>query len=1711
MSSSAAAAGDTSGRSTLIDHFQAVLGASPDAQTYRFLADGEGTPVGVANRDLDARARALAVRLRQCVDAGDRALIVCPPGIDYLASFLACLYARVVAVPVYPPNPVLLKRTLPRLIGVIEDSRPAIVLAPAAVTAMATEIARQAPGLAALRWEAVDRIDPALAGDWRRPAFEPGDIAFLQYTSGSTGSPKGVMLTHANLAANLQVTNRRFVRGADDTHLVSWLPPYHDMGLIGGMLQPLYGGFPVTFMAPVSFLKRPLRWLKAISEHGATLSGGPNFAYDLCVAKTTEDQRAELDLSTWRQAFCGAEPVRADTVQRFVEAFAPAGFRRSAFYPCYGLAEATLFVTGNAGLTGPTVRHLEAAALARHLAVDAAAGEGTRPVVGSGQPADGHDVAVVDPQTAERLPDGGVGEIWVSGPSVAQGYWGKPDESAATFRARLAGETDRTYLRTGDLGCMSGDELFVTGRSKDVIIIAGRNHYPQDIEGTVEQSDAALRPGSGVACSVDRDGEEQLVVVQEVAGNRARLDAGRAVAAIRAAVAAQHGLAVHDIVLVKQGSIPKTSSGKLQRGACREAFLGGALDVVAAWSAAGESTRPAPGGAGSEPVTASPPAAPSPQADTMRRAYATIERLQQRVTDAERARSEPIAIVGVGARFPGGVVDTESFWDLLSNGRDAVGEIPADRWDVDAYYDPEPLRAGKSISRWGGYLEHVDRFDHDFFGISRREAVMMDPQQRLILEVTWEALEDAGLPPRDLAGSATGVYMGLCSSDYSGQVFRTAEGIQAHASTGNSHGIATGRVSYLLDLKGPSVSIDTACSSSLVAVHQAGQALRLGDIDMAICGAVNVVLQPHLSISFSQFPEMLAADGRCKTFDAAADGFVRSEGCGVVVLKRLSDAVRDGDRIHALIRGSAVNQDGRSSGLTAPNGAAQRAVLRRALQVSGVAPEQLGYIETHGAGTKLGDPIEVEALAEVYGRPEGAALYLGAVKTSLGHTEAASGIAGLIKAVLCLEHGEIPPNLHFQRLNPHISFDGTTFAVPTARTPWPTPGPRYAGLSSFGFSGTNTHLILQQAPEAVAATPDDRRPASVLALSAKTETALVKLARRYQRRLAAAGTRADAADVCFSANTGRGHLPHRLAAVGASAGDLAARLADYARGEPAPGLLSGRAADAAASDVVFLFTGQGPQRAGMARELYETQPTFRRVLDHCDAVLRPVLDQPLLSAIYPQDPADDLINDMAYAQPGLFAVEYALAELWRSWGVEPAAVLGHSLGEYTAACFAGAMALDDALRVVAERGRLLHRLADTGAMAAVFASADEVGREVARHDPDLVSVAAANGPANTTISGTRAAVEAVCAAFTARGVDVRRLRISTSSHSPLIEPVLEPLRDLLSSVRFTAPRIPLVSNLTGRLWPWDQVVDAGYWCRHARRPVLFADGVATLRDLGYRTFLEVGPAPTLLGLLGDIVPPGADVLMLPSLRPKAGDWSVLLDSVSRLYVQGADLDWAGFDRDYTRARVRLPHYPFDKVRCWHDLAGAATPFAASGASPAPGGSAAAAAGASGASPAPAGRAGPAPVRGWASSLPAAEDLLSAPAGERVDVLIAELLRSVQRALGAGSSTVDPDVPLSGLGLDSLMAVELRNEIQSRLGVSIAIAGLLGGATIRTVSEQIIAQIEQRQRSGPGAPDSTAAIRRVARVEDLAEQLLAVVEQTPEAMVGATSGTEHGDV
>ena len=913
----------------------------------------------------------------------------------------------------------------------------------------------------------------------------------------------------------------------------------------------------------------------------------------------------------------------------------------------------------------------------------------------------------------------------------------------------------------------------------------------------------------------------------------------------------------------------------------------------------------------------------------VKRALLEIRELRSRLAQAEAVQHGPIAIVGMGLRFPGGARDAATFESLLWSGADAVTEIPRERWSLAALYAQDPDAPGKMTTRHGAFIDQVDRFDAEFFNISPREAASMDPQQRLMMEVAWEALEDAGHAGAGLAGSRTGVYAGIANNDYGRALYGHPDLIDPYFSTGNAYSVAAGRLSYFLGVHGPAVAVDTACSSSLVALHLACQALRLRECDLALAGGVNLILTPEMNINFSK-ARMMAADGRCKTFDAAADGYVRGEGCGVVVLRRLSDALADGDRILALVRGSALNQDGRSSGLTAPNGPSQEAVIRAALAAAQVPAESIGYVEAHGTGTPLGDPIEVGAIGAALceGRARSQPLLLGSVKTNLGHLESAAGVAGVIKVILAFRRCEIPPHLHFKTGNPHIDWATLPIRVPTGVTAWaPIDGRRLAGVSSFGFSGTNAHVILEEPPPAVqsadaadVATKD--RPLHALALAARDAGALVDLARRYELRLA---DDVPVSDLCYSANAGRSHFAHRLCAVGASRAELRRSLAAYVAGSASETVAAGHIEGTPRVQVAFLFTGQGAQHAGMGRGLYETSPVFRRVLDRCAEVLAAHLVRPLLQVMFaPKGDAD--INDVRYAQPANFALEVALAELWRSWGIEPAAVMGHSLGEYAAACVAGMLSLEDGLRLVAERGRLTHELALEGAMGAVFATEAVVQAALARADGAL-TIAAYNGPEHFVISGPRSAVVQTLGRLESGGVRVKLLRVQHAAHSRQVEPVLPAFRRVLETVTFKAPGIALLSNVTGATAGLEEVGRADYWVAHMREPVRFAQSMRSLAAQGITHYIEIGPHPVLLGMGADCIA-APDGNWLPSLHRERADWTDLLASLQRLYVSGAEVNWRGFDRDYPRRRVSLPTYPFRTRRHWMDIVGqqAASPL-----------------------------------------------------------------------------------------------------------------------------------------------------------------------------------------
>lgn len=902
----------------------------------------------------------------------------------------------------------------------------------------------------------------------------------------------------------------------------------------------------------------------------------------------------------------------------------------------------------------------------------------------------------------------------------------------------------------------------------------------------------------------------------------------------------------------------------------------------------------------------------------VKQAYLKLQELQSKLDAMEQAHREPLAIVGMACRFPGGSDNPEAFWQLLREGRDAVREIPADRWDVNAFYDPNPGTPGKMYTRNGAFLNRVDLFDPQFFGIAPREAIGIDPQQRLLLEVTWEALERSGLAPDKLTGSRTGVFVGVCTSDYSDLQNQSlsVKDLDAYHASGIAHSIASGRLSYVLGLHGPSITLDTACSSSLVAVHLACQSLRRRECNLALAGGVNAILSPNVFIALSK-ASMLARDGRCKTFDISADGYARGEGCGVVVLKRLSDARANGDQILAVIRGSAVNHDGPSSGLTAPNGPSQTSVIRDALANGSVLPCEVSYVETHGTGTSLGDPIEVQALAAAYGkdREPDRPLMIGSLKSNIGHLEGAAGVAGLIKLVLAMQHRELPPSLHVRQPNPFIPWDELSVRVSTLLTPWSTSGKtRIAGLSSFGFSGTNAHLIVEEAPALQEQQEGAVRPRHLLTLSARSEEALHDLETKFLEYFSAQPGE-NIQDVCYTANAGRADWPHRVAIVASSSTQMCEKLAGVGAATSPSGTFKSESGASEKPKIAFLFTGQGSQYAEMGRELYDTQPTFRNALDQCSQILEGELSRPLLSALYPEPGSASVLNETAYTQPALFSFEYALAQLWLSWGIVPSVVMGHSVGEYAAACVAGVFSLEQGLKLITARGHLMQQC-ERGRMVSVAGDYALVSKELCRY-ADRVAVAAFNGPDSTVISGQTDAMEELAQKLTAMGMKTTALTVSHAFHSPLMDPMLPGFEKIAASVKYGSPSIPLISNLSGAIATTDEITKASYWVKHARDAVRFSDSMQSIMERGCQIFLELGPSPTLLGMGAKCLPEGFGT-WLPSLRKGRNDWDQMLESLAALYVRGAEVDWKGFDRDYPRHSVILPTYPFQRKRYWID-------------------------------------------------------------------------------------------------------------------------------------------------------------------------------------------------
>ncbi len=1026
-----------------------------------------------------------------------------------------------------------------------------------------------------------------------------------------------------------------------------------------------------------------------------------------------------------------------------------------------------------------------------------------------------------------------------------------------------------------------------------------------------------------------------------------------------------------------------------------------------------------------------------------KRALADSKKAQQRLRELESSLREPIAIVGMACRYPGGITTPDQLWNLVDTGTDAITPWPTNRgWPTETLYNPDPDNPGTTYTTHGGFLHDADEFDAAFFGISPREALATDPQQRLLLETTWEALEHAGIPADTQRGTRTGVFTGLVGTDYHTRASEVPADLEGQLGISNLSSVASGRISYVFGFEGPAVSVDTACSSSLVAIHLAGQALRNGDCDLAVAGGATVMSSPDGFVEFSR-QRGLAPDGRVKAFAAGADGTSWSEGVGLLLLERLSDAQRNNHTIHAVIRGTAVNNDGTSNGLTAPNGTAQQRVIQQALANARLQPADIDAVEAHGTGTPLGDPIEANALHAAYGRnrPTDRPLWLGSLKTNIGHAAAAAGVGGVIKMVQAIRHGVLPRTLNVDEPTPHVDWSDGTVRLLTEPRPWPTTDhPRRAAVSAFGISGTNAHLILEQPPTTTDTTTiSEDAVARPWLLSAKSPAALRAQADRLGSFMAD-NPGAPLAATAHTLATRRTHLDHRAVVVAGNREALVAGLTALAAGRPTGTVLSGTGKPG--GKLAFLFTGQGSQRPGMGRELHATYPAFADAFDAVCAELDKHLPGPPLAQIVLSTDHADKLDRTEFTQPALFAIEVALFRLLDSWGLRPDLVAGHSIGELAAAHAAGVFSLPDAARLVAARGALIQQLPPGGAMVAVEASEPEVLAALAEGAPG-VGVAAVNSPTSVVVSGDEEPTLRLAAEFAALGRRTSRLRVGHAFHSHRMDGMLAGFREVAERLTFTAPAIPVASGLTGKVVTAEEIGSPGYWVDHVREPVRFADAVRALHDAGATRFLELGPDAVLAGMAGEVLE-AEPALLAPVLRRGRPEADSLLTAVGSAHISGLAVDWTAL-LGGAAPLVTVPGYAFQHRRYW---------LGGDGRQPR-----------TGTTTAPAEPAWEAPAD-------------EAPEPVRLAALLDLVLDESAAVLGhAPGEQARPDAAFAGLGVDSLSAQQLRKRLEAATGLSLPGSLVIDHPTPEAVAGFLTTAV-RRQAADPAAPTEQDALAAV---------------------------------
>lgn len=1340
-------------------------------------------------------------------------------------------------------------------------------------------------------------------------SVKPNNLAYIIYTSGSTGKPKGVMMEHLALA-----------------NLIDWHLQNRTKGVTTLQFAPL--SFDISFHEIFSAWCS-LGTLVLISEE---VRRNPLALLNLIIEKRIE--KLYLPFVALQQL---AEVIDEQTVPTTVREVMTAGEQ----------LQITPKIANFFKQTGCILHNHYGATECQDVTTFTLTGDANSwPVLPPiGRPINNIQTYILD-EFYQPVPIGVAGELYIGGDGIARGYFNQPSLTQEKFIPNPFGVG--SLYKTGDLARYLRDgNIEHLGRSDRQVKIRGFRIELGEIEGLLAKHPTVR--------------ENAVIATDDVPGNK-KLIAYVVPVAEQGTSQNEQVLRIYlkenlpdymvPTAIVMLDKMPLTPSGKIDRRALplpdkSRPELEGALvmpqsdtekliaqvwmEVLQLESVGIHDNFFELGGNSLLLIQAHKKlieifGSTLPAVTLFQ--YPNINALAQHLSQTEAKKPtvkrhkmhqrSHIAIIGISGRFPG-AENIDAFWQNLRDGVESISLFSDEEIEI---YDRSFLNQPNYVKA-GATLPNIKEFDAEFFGYSTREAEIIDPQQRIFLECAWEALENAGYNPKTYDG-VVGVYAGSSLSTYlinnvcpsldfsphrpflSHRFFRGAREFQVEQGNGGDH--LPMRVSYKLQLTGPSVNVQTTCSTSLVAIHLAVQSLHSGECDMALAGGISIFVPDKVGYLYQE-EMILSPDGHCRAFDAEAKGTVFGNGGGIVVLKRLDDAIASGDNIYAVIKGSAINNDGALKvGYTAPSVEGQAAVISSALSLAEIDASTVSYVETHGTATPLGDPIEIAALTKAFlantNTQKNGFCAIGSVKTNVGHLDEAAGIAGLIKTVLALKHQYIPPSLHFKQPNPNIDFANSPFYVNTALTEWKTNGmPRRAGVSSFGIGGTNCHVVLEEAPEQVKIDSLSDRPLHILTLSAKTNQALAELAQRYIDYLNTDGN-AEIVDICFTANTGREHFNHRIAVVAESKKQFLEQLINLDK--PKVQVFN--------KQIAFLFTGQGSQYADMGRQLYETEPTFRQILDRCDEILRSYLEVPLLEILYSDsEQTHSKLNETAYTQPALFALEYALAQLWKSWGIEPDVVMGHSIGEYVAATVAGVFSLEDGLKLIAHRGRLMQALPPDGEMVSLLTDVARANEAIAPYT-QFVSIAAINAQESIVISGQREAINAVCAALEADGIKTKKLNVSHAFHSPLMEPMVAAFERVAREVNFSIPQIKLISNVTGKE-ATKEIATPEYWCRHVLEPVRFAASMGSLEQLRVQVFIEIGVKPILLGM-GRQCYTEDQGLWLPSLRPEREDWQELLTSLGQLYLQGVAIDWVGFDRNFTRRRVPLPTYPFQRQRYW---------------------------------------------------------------------------------------------------------------------------------------------------------------------------------------------------